>query len=130
MRVTHAKQQDWLEQVVEASAGDQPFALPANSMVQLELVASTDIPLLGSVVDVSQTPGSLAQLARWETLRLEARDEEGQPINQGLRWTSSHPELVHVSQGGLVQRRRDAPVPITITVEQVWTQRKQVLTLG
>lgn len=94
--------------------------LPAQALCQLILEPR---PLHRATAlrleEVTATPGTLARLGLFETTRLRALGTvDGAEIDlttSAIRWTSSHPELVRVGQGGLVQRLRATARTVSIT---------------
>lgn len=71
--------------------------------------------------ETTATPGTLASLALHQTTRLRAlatlTDDTTLDITHlNALFTSSNPEVLRADQGGLIQRMRHAPDPITLKV--------------
>jgi hypothetical protein len=104
----------------DAARGPIAVAVPAQSCVQLIAVpwrAETVRP--ARLVEAGLCGDRLADLGPWRTTRLRAiADIGGREVDLSdlaVRWTSSHPDLLSVGGGGLVQRRRPATVRSTIS---------------
>ena len=113
MRVTDVRGADRL---VEAQAVQPGDTLLKQGLIQIAWsAAGPEVPATMQIIDISNSPGELDHLAVWQTCRLVVADGQGQPVHAPVAWISSHPELVSIGQGGLLQRRRASAQPVTIT---------------
>jgi hypothetical protein len=108
-------------------------SIPANSLTQVILVdlALDKIQNL-TVEEKTFTPGTLAQLSRFQTTRLKAYGEiEKKKVDLSelnIEWKSSVPVLVRVYSGGLIQKyfetQKDVIVTASVFNSNVSTEAK------
>ncbi len=121
-RLVRVTSKDDADRLTALLPGDGPvaFDLPAHALAQ---IVFADIPWHRAtalrIEECGLTPGRSAALGLWQTTRLRAiatidgRDHDA--TTWAVQWDSSEGNLVRVGQGGLVQRLREWPSPVTIT---------------
>ena len=120
LRQTSAEYRDHCLAGHEMTHGPFDFTVPAKAFTQI-ILTSEPLEQINSLAlkEQTHTPGDTAALSLHQTTRLRAiahtadrTDLDVSDLN--IIWTSSDPDVVRVEQGGLVQRIRDVPGPITI----------------
>ncbi len=120
VRETSECKRDEVVAVVPVKEKKVNVAIPANSLTQVILV-DLDLDKIQNLTleEKTLTPGTLAQLSRFQTTRLKAYGEiEGKKVDLSelnVEWKSSVPVLVRVYSGGLVQKYFETPKEVVVT---------------
>jgi hypothetical protein len=94
--------------------------IPGNSLMQVILV-DLDLDKIQNLTleEKTFTPGTLAQMSRFETTRLKAYGEiDGKKVDLSelnIEWKSSVPVLVRAYSGGLVQKYYETSKDVVVT---------------
>ena len=120
VRETSEYKRDEVVAVMPVKEKKVKVEVPGNSLTQVILVnlALDKIQTL-TLEEKTLTPGTLAQMSKFQTTRLKAFGEiEGKKVDLSelnVEWKSSVPPLVRVYSGGLVQKYYETPKDVVIT---------------
>jgi hypothetical protein len=120
VRETSEYKRDEVVAVVPVKDKKIKVEIPGNSLTQLILV-DLELDKIQSLTleEETLTPGTLAELSKFQTTRLKAYCEiEGKKVDLSelnIEWKSSAPPLVRVYSGGLVQKYYETPKEVVVT---------------
>ena len=120
VRETSEYKRDEVVAVMPVKEKKVKVEVPGNSLTQVILV-NLDLDKIQNLTleEKTLTPGTLAQLSKFQTTRLKAYGEiEGKKVDLSelnIEWKSSVPPLVRVYSGGLVQKYYETQKEVIIT---------------
>jgi hypothetical protein len=120
VRETSENKRDEVVAVIPVKDKKISLEIPGNSLTQVILV-DLDLDKIQNLTldEKTLTPGTLAELSRFQTTRLKAfGDIEGKKVDLSelnIEWKSSVPVLVRVYSGGLVQKYYETPKDVMVT---------------
>lgn len=97
-------------------SGNLAIDIPGESLIQVECrLSAPQGPY--TVQECGVGPGSLASLGLLQSVRLKVLSSDGTDCTQlHLRYSSSDPDRIAVTQRGLIQRMQSSKNPVTISI--------------